>query len=109
MTDEQADTDDGVDPGVPGRAPDTDVDTTPGRRHTRRTAARRRAPEDTLVRSWGLTWRAATLRIADALAERIATPSPPDRPHRPRTSRRWAIGGGAAAAAVAYARSRGWV
>jgi hypothetical protein len=73
-----------------------------------RSQSRRREDEGLLITRWGYTWRAVTLRIADALAERIATP-PPQTPTAGRHSRgRWALGG-AVAAAAAYARSRGWL
>jgi hypothetical protein len=97
----------------PGPAPDTHGRTTlNGHRASRgqasRGQARRRADEGVLVTRWGFTWRAVTLRIADALAQRIATPSPRTPSARRHARGRWALGG-AAAAAAAYAQARGWL
>lgn len=78
------------------------------RGQTSRDQARRRESEGVLVMRWGFTWRAVTLRLADALAQRIATPPPPGTPSaRRHTPGRWTLAG--AAAAAAYARSRGWL
>jgi hypothetical protein len=99
--------------GSAAPAPDSDDPATPkGHRAARGQASprrvRRREDEGVLVTRWGLTWRAVTLRIADALAQRICTP-PPRAPSAGRHKRgRWAFGGVSAAAAT-YARSRGWL
>lgn len=97
----------------PAHAPDTDGRTTTnGHQASQGKASRgqagRREEEGVLVTRWSFTWRAVTLRIADALAERIATPQPPTPTAGRHKSGRWALGG-AAAAAAAYARSRGWL
>jgi hypothetical protein len=99
--------------GSDAPAPDTDDLTTPKRcRASRgqgpRSQARQREDEGVLVTRWGFTWRAVILRITDALAQRIATPATVT-PRAGRHARgRWALGG-AAAAAIAYARARGWL
>src|SRR5690242_16896270 len=69
---------------------------------------RRLEDEGVLVTRWGFTCRAATLRLADAVAQRIATPRPRPPGAGRQTRGRWAFGG-AVAAAAAYARSRGWL
>lgn len=68
---------------------------------------RRRADEGRLITRWSYTWRAVTLRMADAVAQRIATPQPGRRSGEGHRRGRWVVGG--AAAAAAYARSRGWL
>ncbi len=97
----------------PAPAPDTDGRTTLNGHHSSRGQAsrgqaRRREDEGVLVTRWGFTWRAVTLRIADALAQRIATPSPRTRSGGRHARGRWALGG-VAAAAAAYARAQGWL
>jgi hypothetical protein len=59
---------------------------------------------------WGATLRLACIRIATAVADRIATAPRPNPGEDSRRRRAWAWAGGSLlTAGAAYAKSRGWV
>lgn len=107
MADEHSNSSETADSRTPTPMPGANGRIARSERQARRTPARRHEDEGVLVTSWDLTWRAVILRVADAVAHRIATPASGTQRRSPRTVGRWAVGG--LAAAAAYARSRGWL